>query len=144
MRLWSLHPKYLDARGLTALWREGLLALAVLSEKTKGYKHHPQLDRFRKHPKPVAAINTYLLAVLEEAVMRGYRFDSSKIRRDAYTRQKLPVSKGQVVYEFKHLLKKLRRRAPRRAEELEQLANLEVHPLFYITEGGVADWERPI
>jgi len=25
MRLWTLHPKYLDARGLVALWREGLL-----------------------------------------------------------------------------------------------------------------------
>ncbi|HEU5178767.1 MAG TPA: pyrimidine dimer DNA glycosylase/endonuclease V, partial [Burkholderiales bacterium] len=30
MRLWSLHPKYLDARGLVALWREALLAQAVL------------------------------------------------------------------------------------------------------------------
>jgi carboxyl-terminal processing protease len=29
MRLWSLHPKYLDAQGLVALWREALLAKAV-------------------------------------------------------------------------------------------------------------------
>ena len=26
MRIWSLHPEYLDARGLVALWREALLA----------------------------------------------------------------------------------------------------------------------
>ncbi|WP_368086417.1 pyrimidine dimer DNA glycosylase/endonuclease V [Nitrosomonas sp. Nm34] len=26
MRLWSIHPKYLDAKGLLALWREGLQA----------------------------------------------------------------------------------------------------------------------
>lgn len=30
MRLWSLHPSYLDAVGLVALWREGLLARKVL------------------------------------------------------------------------------------------------------------------
>jgi hypothetical protein len=38
MRLWSLHPQYLDPAGLVAVWREGLLA-----GQTKGYKHHPQL-----------------------------------------------------------------------------------------------------
>jgi hypothetical protein len=32
MRLWSLHPKYLDTKGLVALWREGLLALSVLQK----------------------------------------------------------------------------------------------------------------
>ena len=26
MRIWTLHPEYLDGRGLTALWRETLLA----------------------------------------------------------------------------------------------------------------------
>jgi len=31
MRLWSLHPRYLDAKGLVALWREGLLAQKVLA-----------------------------------------------------------------------------------------------------------------
>jgi hypothetical protein len=30
MRLWSLHPRYLDAKGLQAVWREGLLAKKVL------------------------------------------------------------------------------------------------------------------
>lgn len=43
MRLWSLHPQYLDAKGLVALWREGLLAQAVLAGQTRGYKRHPQL-----------------------------------------------------------------------------------------------------
>jgi len=47
MRLWSLHPAYLDARGLGALWREGLLAQAVLRGKTRGYRSHPQLERWR-------------------------------------------------------------------------------------------------
>ena len=50
MRLWSVHPKYLDARGLVALWREALLAQAVLRGRTNGYVHHPQLQRFRTQP----------------------------------------------------------------------------------------------
>ncbi|MEN6399799.1 MAG: pyrimidine dimer DNA glycosylase/endonuclease V, partial [Rectinema sp.] len=29
MRLWTLHPQYLDQKGLTAAWREGLLAKKV-------------------------------------------------------------------------------------------------------------------
>jgi hypothetical protein len=33
MRLWSLHPEYLDANGLVALWREALLAQAFLQGK---------------------------------------------------------------------------------------------------------------
>ena len=43
MRLWSIHPRYLDSMGLVALWREALLAQAVLRGETKGYKFHPQL-----------------------------------------------------------------------------------------------------
>jgi len=54
MRLWSLHPKYLDSRGLVALWRESLLAQAVLRDETIGYRNHPQLERFRNHPAPLA------------------------------------------------------------------------------------------
>ena len=48
MRIWSLHPRYLDAKGLVAVWRETLLAKHVLEGKTKGYKNHPQLNRFRE------------------------------------------------------------------------------------------------
>lgn len=56
MRLWSVHPKYLDTRGLTACWREGLLARKVLLGQTKGYRNHPQLIRFRNTQNPVAAV----------------------------------------------------------------------------------------
>ncbi|OAD21125.1 DNA-(apurinic or apyrimidinic site) lyase / pyrimidine dimer DNA glycosylase, partial [Candidatus Thiomargarita nelsonii] len=38
MRLWSLHPKYLDPKGLVALWRETLLAQKVLLGETRGYR----------------------------------------------------------------------------------------------------------
>jgi hypothetical protein len=46
MRLWSVHPRYLDRQGLTAAWREALLAQKVLTGTTRGYRNHPQLVRF--------------------------------------------------------------------------------------------------
>ena len=75
MRLWTVHPKYLDPVGLVAVWREALLARAVLRGETRGYRHHPQLTRFRSHPQPVSALNRYLHAVYAEAFRRGYQFD---------------------------------------------------------------------
>src|SRR6476646_9124589 len=81
MRLWSLHPKYLDAKGLVALWREALLARAVLRGQTKGYRQHPQVQRFREHATPVQMIEAYLYEVLCEAQRRGYAFDSSKVQQ---------------------------------------------------------------
>src|SRR4029079_3775452 len=93
MRLWSVHPKYLDARGLVALWREALLAQAVLRGRTKGYRHHPQLHRFWANTAPRSAINAYLACVLQEATARGYSFDRSKVgpvRKQA----EIPVTAG--------------------------------------------------
>ena len=79
MRLWSIHPTYLDSRGLVALWREALLAQAVLRGLTAGYRAHPQLERFKRARDPVAAVGAYLRTVHDEAAVRGNRFDSSKI-----------------------------------------------------------------
>ena len=95
MRLWSLHPSYLDSKGIVALWREGLLARAVLRGVTKGYRNHSQLERFRAHAAPLSAINNYLRAIASEATARGYRFDRSRIGpvRD---RGPLTVTTGQL------------------------------------------------
>src|SRR4051812_24852777 len=112
MRLWSLHPAQLDSRGLVALWREALLAQKVLGGLTKGYRHHPQLARFRAHRKPVAAIATYLAAVSAEAVRRGYSFDARKIGGGRVS-VKIPVTRGQLAFERRHLLRKLKLRAPK-------------------------------
>src|SRR6188768_745247 len=111
MRLWSLHPQYLDPQGLVALWREGLLARAVLRGKTRGYKHHPQLERFRAHPRPVACINAYLHGVGDEAERRGYNFDRSRIGPRTIV-GKMPGHSGQLEYEWAHLKRKLKRRSP--------------------------------
>lgn len=108
MRLWSLHPCHLDAKGLVALWREGLLARKVLRGETKGYRHHPQLIRFRQHGEPLAAIDAYLAAVCDKADKRGYRFDRSKIAPPVASPKPIPVANGQMQYEWRHLLEKLK------------------------------------
>lgn len=141
MRLWTLHPKYLDARGLVALWREGLLARRVLQGRTRGYRHHPQLERFRAHPDPLAAVNSYLADVLDEAARRGYSFDGRKVR-GRRTPRRLAETRGQLRHEWRHLLAKLRVRAPERHRALARVADPDAHPLFRIVAGHVRSWER--
>ena len=140
MRLWSLHPKYLDAQGLVALWREALLAQAVLRGKTRGYKHHPQLKRFLDSPAPRKYIAEYLRAVQAEGERRGYHFDASKIGGGG-SLASLEVSDGQLAFEWAHLCKKLRTRARKWLRGLPDLDAPEPHPLFRVIKGGVAEWE---
>lgn len=141
MRLWSLHPQYLDPQGLVALWREALLARAVLRGETKGYRSHPQLERFRSSAAPVSAINAYLAAVYAEALARGYAFDRSKLCRVRASVQ-LPVTQGQVAYEWEHLLRKLSLRSPALYEKWRSCTKPECHPLFIVRQGKVESWER--
>ncbi|MGB7748558.1 MAG: pyrimidine dimer DNA glycosylase/endonuclease V [Verrucomicrobiia bacterium] len=141
MRLWTLHPKYLDARGLVALWREALLAQKVLCGATRGYKHHPQLRRFSGRPNPSAALASYLAAVQDEAVQRGYKFDVAKIgaRR---VRGMMTETRGQLLYEWRHLKDKLKRRDMKRHRDLLLVKIPAAHPLFRIIPGKVRDWEK--
>jgi hypothetical protein len=140
LRLWSLHPSYLDPQGLVALWREGLLAQAVLDGRTRGYLHHPQLERFKRCGDPVAAIGRYLAAVAGESRLRGYRFDSSKILRQGRTR--LSVTRGQLELERRHLLAKLLARSKARAPLLAAARPVRPHPMFQPVAGAPAPWER--
>jgi hypothetical protein len=140
MRLWSLHPRYLDPQGLVALWREALLAQAVIAGRTRGYRHHPQLARFFAAPAPRKAIASYLRRVHEEATRRGYRFDATKIGRDGRM-EPLAVTRGQLAYEWEHLRNKLTRRSPEWLAGLPAITAPEPHPLLRVVAGGVADWE---
>jgi len=142
VRLWSIHPSYLDARGLVALWREALLAQAVLLGRTKGYTRHPQLERFRESRAPVAAIAAYLRAVRDEAAARGYAFDVRRISRTRSRAVRPAVTRGQLAYEWEHLARKLARRDPARLAALRGVRAPRAHPLFRVVAGGVAAWER--
>jgi len=143
MRLWTLHPRYLDRQGLLASWRESLLALAVLQGKTRGYTHHPQLTRFRALRSPVAGMGAYLAGILAEAGRRGYHFDHTKVPRQR-TRVQIPTPRGQLLYEWQHLRKKLQARSPNQFREIAPIAFPDAHPLFAIKPGNEpCDWERP-
>jgi hypothetical protein len=136
-----MHPKYLDRQGLVAVWREGLLAQAVLEGKTKGYKNHPQLNRFKTHPEPLRAIGYYLHEVYQEAKARGYNFDGSKINHDGVT---IPIktTSGQLDFELEHLLGKLEKRNKKCFDVLIECEGIAPHPLFEIVPGYMEDWEK--
>lgn len=140
MRIWSVHPKYLDKIGLVALWRESLLAKHVLEGKTKGYVKHPQLLRFKNAAAPLDAINLYLQTVYHEALHRGYRFDAGK-----FITPTEPVSillnQGQLQYEWQHLLKKLQVRNAALYQQFSSLTNVATNPLFELVPGPVETWE---
>jgi hypothetical protein len=140
MRLWSLHPKYLDTKGLVALWREALLAKKVLQGRTKGYKHHPQLRRFKNSVRPVDALNQYLAAVYEEALRRGFSFDKRKIHWH-FRPTRLVVTSGQLAFEGKHLRKKLRKRDRLKFRSIATVKIFSPHPLFRAVKGVVEEWE---
>ena len=141
MRIWSLHPAYLDTRGLVALWRETLLAKHVLEGKTSGYKNHPQLIRFRSANKPLDSIHFYLQAVWTEAEKRNFSFDRKKFA-EVHEIEQLTVSVGQIDFEKGHLLNKLKIRDKQKYSEIAGLHKLDTHPLFYTIEGDIEAWER--
>jgi hypothetical protein len=141
MPVWSLHPKYLDRQGLLAFWRETLLAQKVLREVMKGYCHHPQLIRFRACPDPLAAIAVYLVSITDEAEVRGYAFNRSKIT-PGHMSNKILVTRGQILYEWAHLKAKLTRRDPGRLAQISGIEMHESHPLFEIVAGSVESWEK--
>jgi len=143
VRLWSIHPAYLDAKGIVALWREGLLALAVLRGQTKGYKNHPQLTRFQEQKNPVASMKKYLWYVYLESRERGYTFNVEKIGRRERC-GKLPVTQEQLVYELSHLREKLEKRDIARFETLHDVTVPMPHPLFIAVPGQIEQWEKVV
>ncbi len=143
MRLWSLHPSYLDARGLVACWREGLLARKVLLGQTTGYRSHPQLVRFRAQPNPIAALDQYLQALLDEAGQRGYAFNPSKISIHP-AKIYMTVTDGQLAFELEHLKNKLLKRSPAIYERIARLTFPLPNPIFTVVKGEPEAWERRI
>ncbi len=141
MRIWSIHPQYLDTKGLLALWRESLLAQKVLLGQTKGYTKHPQLIRFQEHPQPLHALSHYLHAVAEEADKRSYHFNRTKILHEKTEITSIMVSSGQIAYEWQHFLKKMEKRNNTLFHELKQIHTVQPHPLFCLTEGSIESWE---
>jgi hypothetical protein len=142
LRLWSIHPKHLDRKGLVALWREGLLAKKVLEGKTNGYKNHPQLIRFKNFKNPILAINSYLTQVYLEGKRRNFNFKKEKIKI-IFKRSIIPIKQGQIIYEYNHLLKKLSKRDKKTYQNLVNTRNVFLNPVFYKVKGNDKEfWEK--
>ena len=144
MRLWSIHPKYLDTKGLVAVWREGLLAKKVLEGKTKGYKNHPQLIRFIDSEIALETINQYLYGIYEESTIRKYNFDKSKLYKINSKRVELTVNIKQIEYEFELLKSKLKKRDLIKYNEISNTPVIELHPIFIRITGDIENWEKII
>ena len=143
MRVWSLHPVYLDVMGLSGQWREALLAQKVLQGGTRGWRNHPQLNRFKEHEKPLEAISYYLLGIHEESVKRGYKFNKTKILHPNADPEKIPITRGQLEYEYQILMERLERRSPGKFDENKTTrpGAMQPHPLFTPVEGDIEAWE---
>lgn len=141
MRLWSISPSYLDRMGLLGVWREGLLAQKVLAGETEGYTHHPQLIRFQTQKDPLLCIGSYLSHIADEADRRGYQFDRTKILTPG-DRDPIPITRGQLAFEFSHVLKKIKERDPDRYHELKSIPHPQPHPGFRAIPGEIAPWEK--
>ena len=141
MRLWTLNPKYLDPIGLVALWRQALLAQAVLAGKTVGYRNHPQLIRFINSSSHQGTISDYLKYVFREAQTRNYQFDYSRIL-DYPNFSQIETTESQLLFEWNHLICKLKIRSPQIAKKWKNIIVPDPHPLFVIVPGKVELWEK--
>lgn len=90
---------------------------------------------------PRCAVSAYLDAVYAEAVLRGYRFDRSKIG-PVRAIEPIVVTRGQLAYEWDHLLRKLALRSPAHYRQWRSVRTPECHPLFRRRPGPVEHWER--
>lgn len=116
------------------------MAKHVLEGKTKGYKNHPQLNRFKKAKNPIDLINQYLAGVYDEAISRNFNFDKNKINW-TFRKSKVPVTTDQVNYEVEHLLSKLKKRDLEKYKELKSQSTIDNHPIFKSVQGEIEEWE---
>lgn len=142
MRLWSIHPSLLDQKGLVALWREALLARKVLLGKTKGYKHHPQLDRFRSYKEPIILLDTYLRHIFSAAYDRGYKFDRFKFGHATLGEEVVTVTRDQLRYEWMLFRDKIKTRDKELFEKYSSVLEPSCNPVFEVIEGKIEPWEK--
>lgn len=145
MRLWSFHPKYLNRQYLGAVWHEGITK-AQTGLQGGRYKNHSQLQRFRVAKDPLALLALYLSSIWQESVNRGFSYNWHLVKRDIpsilyFT--KIPVTTGQLDYEWRHYLKKIRKNDFEwYYNKLNEVWLPDPHPVFYVVKGDIEDWER--
>nr|MDA3929795.1 hypothetical protein [Prolixibacteraceae bacterium] len=100
-----------------------------------------QLERFKTTKNPINTINFYLESIWLEATRRRYNFDKSKFERVLNIEQ-IDVTSGQLNFEKKHLLTKLKIRDLKKYDEFAGVSDIEIHPLFHLIDGEIESWEK--
>jgi hypothetical protein len=124
-----------------------LLAQAVLEGKTKGYRNHPQLNRFYAQADGgIFAISTYLHYIARESDFRGYKFNRNKFH-PFEEHETIPVTTLQIGYELALLEYKISVRKGKEIKNSPYLLSCEqaqnfVHPLFHVVPGKIENWEK--
>jgi len=88
----------------------------------------------------MACIGSYLHAIHDEALRRGYGFDRRRIIRVS-RRIRLKSTVHQLAYEWHHLKAKLTVRDRKRLATLRGIRRPDPHPSFRIVAGPIEDWE---
>jgi hypothetical protein len=147
MRIWSISPEYMDTKRLGAQWCEALLCRNVIKGLTKGYKHHPQALRLMKHPTPLAFVNSFLYTIWKESQNRGFKYDKNRLEEFPSFVGPMPVTKGQLYYEFHHLQNKLTdsgelERYHRNERNSMGFYGIKPNDLFIVVPGDIEDFEK--
>ena len=70
-----------------------------------------------------------------------FNFNSTKFRKPIVPFF-LTVSEGQIIFEFEHLLFKLRGREINLYKTLKETTTIIPHPMFKTIKGNIEKWER--
>ena len=148
MRIWTLHPRFLDRQGLLGQWREALQAKNALLDPhhSSNVCHERQLRRFKAAKiQALSCMGVYLHAVADEMILRGYKPNVSLIPYYVGTPSLIPVTQGQVNFEIAHLMAKLTERDPSRLLPLSKIRVLmsnQLNPIFKEVGGDIESWEK--
>ena len=133
MNLWSFHPKYLDEKGLRAVWQDALFAQNVLSGRIKDHrKYYPQLMKFNNYFEPLAAIGAYLGFIYDDGVERGIIFQEHKIMHRSKRENIFQVDRERLEDEFEQYKRKMQTVSMLQTAKLRQVSKVEPHPIFEV------------
>lgn len=130
MSLWSVHPRYLDNKGLISAWNRGLQLQKQLSTEPARNTGNSQLIMFSRQEKPLHAIGSYLSFIASEGCRRGYKFTHEKILYPNFDEELLPIDSEQLRSENQMLQNRLKTRDKNRYQQLSSQSWPETHPLF--------------
>jgi len=130
VRLWTIHPRYLDDEALREAWRDGLNLRRALKIGSKAAEPCPDAAPWiAESRQPVRALDLYLHAIHGEARRRGRSFDASKLG-PVDTKTKIPIPSSWVSADWRDLRAIVAKRSPGFFPRIESVQRPHCHPAF--------------